>query len=72
MATRGVMGASLSEKKMHYPVMTERQLALRWKISLKTLRGWRLASTAKGQFRTSCFNTSVTTWMTQKRGTRPR
>jgi hypothetical protein len=42
MATRGVMGASLSEKKMHYPVMTERQLALRWKISLKTLRRWRL------------------------------
>jgi hypothetical protein len=36
------MGASLSEKKMHYPVMTERQLALRWKISLKTLRRWRL------------------------------
>jgi len=42
MATRGVMGASVSEKKMHYPVMTERQLALRWKISLKTLRRWRL------------------------------
>ena len=30
------------EKKMHYPVMTERQLAFRWKISLKTLRRWRL------------------------------
>lgn len=27
---------------MHYPVMTERQLAFRWKISLKTLRRWRL------------------------------
>ena len=27
---------------MHYPVMAERQLALRWKISLKTLRRWRL------------------------------
>ena len=26
---------------MHYPVMTERQLAARWKISLKTLRRWR-------------------------------
>ena len=26
---------------MHYPVMTERQLAFRWKISLKTLRRWR-------------------------------
>ena len=25
---------------MHYPVMTERQLALRLKISLKTLRRW--------------------------------
>ena len=32
------MGASVLEKKMHYPVMTERQLAARWKISLKTLR----------------------------------
>ncbi|NBO83576.1 MAG: hypothetical protein EBU75_12400 [Betaproteobacteria bacterium] len=37
MATRGVMGASVSEKKMHYPVMTERQLASRWKISLNVL-----------------------------------
>lgn len=27
---------------MHYPVMTERQVALRWRISLKTLRRWRL------------------------------
>ena len=27
---------------MHYPVMTERQLAFRWKISLKTLQRWRL------------------------------
>lgn len=27
---------------MHYPVMTERQLAFRWKISLTTLRRWRL------------------------------
>lgn len=36
-----VMGASVLEKKMHYPVMTERQLAARWKISLKTLRRWR-------------------------------
>jgi len=35
------MGASVLEKKMHYPVMTERQLAFRWKISLKTLRRWR-------------------------------
>lgn len=37
-----VMGPSVSEKKMHYPVMTERQVAARWKISLKTLRRWRL------------------------------
>jgi predicted site-specific integrase-resolvase len=36
------MGPSVSEKKMHYPVMTERQVAARWKISLKTLRRWRL------------------------------
>lgn len=36
------MGASVLEKKMHYPVMTERQVAFRWKISLKTLRRWRL------------------------------
>ena len=27
---------------MHYPVMTERQVAARWKVSLKTLRRWRL------------------------------
>ena len=27
---------------MHYPVMTERQVALRWRVSLKTLRRWRL------------------------------
>ncbi|MEY3201988.1 MAG: hypothetical protein RIR70_1538 [Pseudomonadota bacterium] len=27
---------------MHYPLMTERQVAARWKISLKTLRRWRL------------------------------
>lgn len=27
---------------MHYPVMTEKQLATRWKISVKTLRPWRL------------------------------
>lgn len=32
------MGASVLEKKMHYPVMSERQVAFRWKISLKTLR----------------------------------
>jgi len=44
MAIRGVMGASVSEKKMYYPVMTERQLALRWKISLKTLRRLRTCS----------------------------
>ena len=42
MANRGVMGASVLEKKMHYPAMTARQLAFRWKISLKTLRRWRL------------------------------
>ena len=27
---------------MHYPVMTEKQVADRWQISLKTLRRWRL------------------------------
>lgn len=27
--------------KMHYPVMTEQQVAVRWKISLKTMRRWR-------------------------------
>ena len=26
---------------MHYPVMTERQIATRWKISVKTVRRWR-------------------------------
>ena len=35
------MGASAVEKKMHYPVMTEKQLASRWKVSVKTLRRWR-------------------------------
>ena len=38
------MGSSVLEKKMHYPVMTERQIAARWKVSLKTLRRWRLDS----------------------------
>ena len=42
MANSVVMGSSVREKKMHYPVMTERQVAVRWKISLKTLRRWRL------------------------------
>jgi len=42
MANSAVMGSSVLEKKMHYPVMTERQVAARWKISLKTLRRWRL------------------------------
>lgn len=36
------MGPSVLEKKMHYPVMTERQVAARWKISQKTMRRWRL------------------------------
>ena len=36
MANSVVMRASVQEKKMHYPVMTERQIASRWKISLKT------------------------------------
>lgn len=36
------MGAFAVETKMHYPVMTEKQLATRWKISVKTLRRWRL------------------------------
>ncbi len=26
---------------MHYPVMTEQQVATRWKVSLKTMRRWR-------------------------------
>lgn len=26
---------------MHYPVMTEQQVAARWKVSLKTMRRWR-------------------------------
>lgn len=42
MANSVVMGPSVLEQKMHYPVMTERQVAARWKISLKTLRRWRL------------------------------
>ncbi len=31
------METSILEKKMHYPVMTERQVAARWNVSLKTL-----------------------------------
>ena len=27
---------------MHYPVMTEKHVADRWQVSLKTLRRWRL------------------------------
>jgi len=30
------------ETKMHYPVMIEQQVAARWKVSLKTMRRWRL------------------------------
>ena len=37
-----VIGVFALEKKMHYPVMTEKQLATRWKISVKTLQRWRL------------------------------
>lgn len=42
MAYSVVMGPSVSEQKLHYPVMTERQVAARWKIRQKTLRRWRL------------------------------
>ena len=31
----------MEKKKMHYPVMTEKHLADRWQVSLKTLRRWR-------------------------------
>jgi hypothetical protein len=40
MAKRVVMVAFGEETKMHYPVMTERQVAARWKVSLKTMRRW--------------------------------
>ena len=30
-----------ADTKMHYPVMTEQQVAARWKGSLKTMRRWR-------------------------------
>lgn len=29
------------DTKMHYPVMTEQQVAARWKVSLKTMQRWR-------------------------------
>ena len=29
------------ETQIHYPVMTEQQVAARWKVSLKTMRRWR-------------------------------
>ncbi len=44
---------------MHYPVMTERYLADRWQVSLKTLR--RGGSITKGPSGTSCSATFVTT-----------
>ena len=50
------------EKKMHYPVMTERQLAFRWKISLKTLRRWRAEDEGPTWHKFS--NMSVTTKLT--------
>jgi hypothetical protein len=61
MVNRVVMGESVQEKKMHYPVMTERQLALRWKISLKTLRRLRTCSPTEpsesaSEFRTCCWS----------------
>jgi hypothetical protein len=57
------MGSSVQEEKMHYPVMTEKHLADRWQVSLKTLRRWRFdgGSMAKGRFGTSCFAMFVTT-----------
>jgi len=36
------MGSTVQEKTMHYPVMTEKHLADRWQLSLKTLQRWRL------------------------------
>jgi hypothetical protein len=30
------------ETKMHYPVMTEQQVAARWKVSLKTMWRWQI------------------------------
>jgi hypothetical protein len=36
------MGSSVQEKTMHYPVMTEKHLADRWRFSIKTLQRWRL------------------------------
>jgi hypothetical protein len=36
-----VMVTFAVETKMHYPVMTEQQVAARWKVSLKTMRRWR-------------------------------
>jgi hypothetical protein len=33
---------AVQEKKMHYPVMTEKHVAGRWQVSLKALRRWRL------------------------------
>ena len=36
-----VMVTFAVDTKMHYPVMTEQQVAARWKVSLKTMRRWR-------------------------------
>ena len=32
----------MEKKKMRYPVMTEKHVADRWQVTLKTLRRWRL------------------------------
>jgi hypothetical protein len=37
-----VMESTVQEEKMHCPVVTEKHLADRWQVSLKTLRRWRL------------------------------
>lgn len=47
------------EKKMRYPVMTEKYLAERWQVSLKTLQRWRIK--VKGRSGTSCSATCATT-----------
>lgn len=38
MVNRVVMVGNCPGEKIHYPVMTEWQVAARWKLSLKTLR----------------------------------
>ena len=50
---------------MHYPVMTEKHVADRWQVSLKTLRRWRLSaqfSVGANTITIGFMNSKATRW----------